>query len=1099
MPSDTPSRLKPLKPETSQILKLCLEKDSKGLMQGLGLAAALGKPLEGLLDEVSIDLASGELIRGKRFTGTDKTQPMLDALLIQQLGLAQKGTPAYKTRMAIKKLTCIAAVIPSLESFGALEELVLKFPSQFQGKNLEALGLLAKLKVLHLDKYLVIYNQAAPTLKSLEGLQAPSLEVLSAPFMGLSDVSALIACKRLVTLSLQGNPDITDINALSSSNKSIQNVCLDYCKGITSLKALSNAKELKRLEISGTKIINFNDLKNLSNLTVIDFNGCEMLQSLSGLPVKILANSNDDPGSEPITSIYLNNLKSLISLDGLPPLSSHVTELNINKAEILENIDGITASKGSLKTLKINGSQITDLAPLATLALLEKLEISACPNLVDASALGSLEHLYAVSINGCKKLEILPSEWKSNVKTLSLTRCPSLKHINVLPPGIDAKAIAIDDRRLLPRAKAAKALKSDVGSVWKLLSSRNIADILMGIELSSGVDEGLEILFDGVTVKNGELIRGKRFSGTGPAQPYLDFALFGLMSHAKSGTPLEKLREKIEVLNLTFTCLSPHLTGLTNLKSLAITPLDETTPDLSNFGSMPSLTTLKITGRRWNSVGGISSLNGLDAPNLQTVELSYIFLRDLLALNNSPKIISVNLQGNGSLENLDGLKACAPNLTELNLQDCKVLPNLDILSNAVALQKLDLYGCENIAILKPLASCKSLSNINLENCKNLISLEGLENLPLECQPDFSGDIAFSLDGCSSLSSLAYFPPIGEIITSLSLHYTQNLKDFHGLRTLNKVSTLDAPHSGLNNLQDIGAMPNLKSAYLNECHNLHNIKPLGSLIKLQKVDLNGSSVEEMPNSWTSPLTSLSLKNCKLLKSFGQLPATLKTLVCDGSESITEFNGIEDCVALEEISALNCKSLIKLGKLPINVKKLLVNSCSQLKSLDGLQSCNFLDFIGIPLSVTDAGALTHLSHVTVDINVLEIMPEKKDGKELSTLPKALIKTLNLLQSMSLQAKGPSGSWYSQSSFDFASFNQFKNLRTLSFAEFDISSKIEGLTWLIPIKNLEGLWFSARGNLSFTLGSSIYDSARKVRALQLKICQEAKIAPPAHLLIE
>ena len=295
------------------------------------------------------------------------------------------------------------------------------------------------------------------------------------------------------------------------------------------------------------------------------------------------------------------------------------------------------------------------------------------------------------------------------------------------------------------------------------------------------------------------------------------------------------------------------------------------------------------------------------------------------------------------------------------------------------------------------------------------------------------------------------------------------------------------------------MPNLQSAHLNECHSLHNIKPLGSLIKLQKVDLNGSAVEEMPSSWASSLTSLSLKNCKLLKSFGQLPATLKTLVCDGSESITELNGIEDCLALEEISTLNCKSLIKLGKLPKNVKKLLANSCNQLKSLDGLQSCNFLDFVGIPLSVTDASALTHLSHITVNINVLEIMPEKKDSKELSTLPKALIKTLNLLQSMSLQAKGPSGSWYSQSSFDFASFNQFINLQTLSFAELDIRSKIEGLTWLIPIKNLEGLWFSARGNLSFTLGSSIYDSARKVRALQLKICQEAKIAPPAHLLIE
>jgi hypothetical protein len=59
------------------------------------------------------------------------------------------------------------------------------------------------------------------------------------------------------------------------------------------------------------------------------------------------------------------------------------------------------------------------------------------------------------------------------------------------------------------------------------------------------------------------------------------------------------------------------------------------------------------------------------------------------------------------------------------------------------------------------------------------------------------------------------------------------------------------------------------------------------------------------------------------------------------------------------------------------------------------------------------------------------------------------------------------------------------------------MEGLTWLVPIENLEGLWFYPRGSLSYTLGSSIYDSARKIKALQLKICQEAKITPPAHLL--
>ena len=78
MRSHAPSHCSPPKAikEAPRIYKLCLEKDGKGLLQGLGLAAALGKPLEGLLDEVSVDPSSGELIEGKRFTGTDNVDAL---------------------------------------------------------------------------------------------------------------------------------------------------------------------------------------------------------------------------------------------------------------------------------------------------------------------------------------------------------------------------------------------------------------------------------------------------------------------------------------------------------------------------------------------------------------------------------------------------------------------------------------------------------------------------------------------------------------------------------------------------------------------------------------------------------------------------------------------------------------------------------------------------------------------------------------------------------------------------------------------------------------------------------------------------------------
>jgi hypothetical protein len=69
MPASSEARLKPLKNEASRTFKLCLEKEQGGLKQGLELARGLGKPLDGVLDEVDINQSTGELIKGKRFTG----------------------------------------------------------------------------------------------------------------------------------------------------------------------------------------------------------------------------------------------------------------------------------------------------------------------------------------------------------------------------------------------------------------------------------------------------------------------------------------------------------------------------------------------------------------------------------------------------------------------------------------------------------------------------------------------------------------------------------------------------------------------------------------------------------------------------------------------------------------------------------------------------------------------------------------------------------------------------------------------------------------------------------------------------------------------
>jgi hypothetical protein len=186
--STTPTRLKPLKGEAARIYKLCQEKDLSTGLQGLALAAALGKPLEGLLVEVTVD-GEGQLMRGKRFTGHDKVQPMLDALLLQQLALAEPGTPEAALRDSVRSIQCTVPVAPHLAPFTNLESAHLTLAPSFQLPDLAGLGTTAKLTSLTLDTGTTQYGQAVTRKAAATALPAPMRNL---PFISAKGVLAAI-------------------------------------------------------------------------------------------------------------------------------------------------------------------------------------------------------------------------------------------------------------------------------------------------------------------------------------------------------------------------------------------------------------------------------------------------------------------------------------------------------------------------------------------------------------------------------------------------------------------------------------------------------------------------------------------------------------------------------------------------------------------------------------------------------------------------------------------------------------------------------------------------------------------------------------------
>lgn len=1089
------TRLKPLRGEASRIFKLCLEKDPQTALQGLELAAALGEPLEGVLAEVSVD-DQGQLVRSKRFTAKDKTQAILDTLLIQQLGLAAKGSPEAKVRNAITTLECKVLVVPDLSTFAGLKTLKITFSGAFRGADLTGLGSLTKVKSLTLSTGLEMYGDERAKLGSLNGLDAPLLEEFDASFLDLANVEALSGCRKLKRVNIRGNARLTSIDSLKPSAGTLEDLDLGYCAALNSLKSLREATRLRYLDMGGVDhVTDLADLKKLTALESIELSGCEGLTSFKGLPLATMSDFTREPDTA-YDKLVLNDLKALTSLKHMPPLAPQVTALNLNRATALVDLTDVAASADSLQILDLDQLAITDLNALSSLVNLQTLEITRCPELVDATGLASLEKLSSVRITGCKKLARLPEAWKSPVRTLVLTGCDALQPLKTLPPGIDTKTIEIDDRKLLPRAKPIKALKSDVGAVWKLLSSREIPNVLMGLELCAALEpDAFHTLVADVTVKGGKLARGKRFTGTGPAQPYLDMALFGLMARAPAGSPLPKLRAQIKELDLVLLSQAYPLDGFTALKHLSLHIGDEITPDLTGFGPMPQLTHLKVNGRRWNSPGSLTSLNGLQAPALVEVDLSCSHVQDISALRHSPKVAELNLSKNSDLTDISGLESCALSLISLNLNDCKKIDSLEVLKTAKKLKSLDLSDCDALTSVLPLASCQSLETLDLQRCSNLRSLEGLAKLPVQPIASYDGSTWYSLDGCSALTSLAHLPALGGRLQSLSVDHATALESLDGLREIPSLTAFSANHSGLTDLSNLSALPALESVSLQDCAQLKDVTPLGQLQKLEAVHLQNSAITAMPEGWRGPVGILDLKGCNALTSLGLLPAELTKLFCDASAALTQLNGMQTCKKLELISVQGCPALTDLGQPPATVRAVQARGCGHLKTLKGLKGCTALEAAGIPLSVTDATDLKDLPSVTISFDLNELGQPKAKG-QLVTLPAEFIAAINALPAVNLQLKGPSGSWHGSRTFDLRAFSQFKTVTALNFDEFDFHCQLEELTWLVAMQGLQSVVFYPRGNMSHTLDGGVYDSPKQVKALQLKVCQAAKMKPPAHL---
>jgi Leucine-rich repeat (LRR) protein len=253
------------------------------------------------------------------------------------------------------------------------------------------------------------------------------------------------------------------------------------------------------------------------------------------------------------------------------------------------------------------------------------------------------------------------------------------------------------------------SLKKNISKIKKLITQRDYGLIDSGIELARSLDQKHifeELLKDCSIDVYGNFVQSKMFSGSSPAQPYLNRALLSLIAYAPENSKINKSLKRcnIKSLNLNSIEMLLNLDLLANMKNLTYLDLGWCNV-LENVDSLAKFT----------------KINNLVMSGVEALE-SFDFLANLTNLTN------LNLEWCETLENVDAL-ANLTNLTELNLENCRTLKNVDGLANLTNLTELNLRCCFALKNVNGLAKLTNLTSLNLSVCKALENIDSLDNLP----------------------------------------------------------------------------------------------------------------------------------------------------------------------------------------------------------------------------------------------------------------------------------------------------------------------------------------------------------------------------------
>ncbi|MBT5224232.1 MAG: hypothetical protein HOM19_02235 [Candidatus Marinimicrobia bacterium] len=496
----------------------------------------------------------------------------------------------------------------------------------------------------------------------------------------------LQAYNNLLTLELRHN-EITVLSPELGKLNKLEELDLRNNKLSELSSLIGKLKNLTTLQLDGNNLSALPaELGQLTKLTALGITGNDIqslpaeMRNLSGMQNLIWESTTDSTKDISASFEVLSQISGLETLHLILSKAVHLPP----EIGTLQNINELVLECSSLQSLPDEFGNIANL---------EKLELRSCNNLTDVNALTQLSKLSMLQMETSKKVKPYPR-----------------------PMNMETRG-EVDDyfRRLLKasgkelpdilKKKESGGDRATAAKLKKFLKQRDYDAIDQGIELARSLSDPLvyESLLEGCKIDDeGYLIRNKAFSGSGPAQPYLDYALWNLIGHAPEKTQMDN-----------------------SLKRTNITVL-QLSNDVTNGGNIPDwvyeCSNLEVLNWKW-TLNGISS----DLSQLTKLKELRIVNAGLTSLFDFPKLCSLSLL-DLSFNNLTGIPNIIYNLeglTTLNLESNPITEISPNIKNLINLQYLNIKG-----------EIKEFPD-------ELFKLKKLNSLPLECPLFYSTSYNYS--------------------------------------------------------------------------------------------------------------------------------------------------------------------------------------------------------------------------------------------------------------------------------------------------------------------------------------------------------------------